>query len=199
MNKVDPSGRQFDLASVSVSLAINTSIEQYQVAFARAGSKAIVRSARIANHLISPGIKMQYLGLESMEKGAPGGEEMFSLGMELEQTGYRLLQSVIAGIYVETFNSAKAEFVVGPLKIELGMVSGSISLFGKKAEYGKEYADYADTLDKILESCDQQIKAIGGPNIDTDMEEGAKKMDEYLNKALDKISKGPSEWKSGGK
>ena len=193
VNFVDPTGGQFDLVSMSMSLSVNSTIEQYQVSFARAGFRGIQRTAKIVNHVINPGVKLQYLGLDMMMQGDNRGNDMFDLGIQLEQTGYTLLQSVIAGIAVETAEgAAKISFAIGPLKGELSLVKGSLAWKDTTlASYGIQ--DYNADLKKILDGIDKEIQGIeGGPKADPILDQGADDLQKYADKLLGKLDPGPT-------
>lgn len=199
VNYVDPSGRQFDLITLNVSLSINASIESYQGAFAKAGFKGIQRVTKISNHLIGPGVKLQEMGFAMILAGDNQGDQMVQLGMQLEQLGYTLTQSAIAGIYVDTFDSLKVGFslkipLIGEIKGELGLVKGSITQNKKKiGSYGIQ--DYDGDLKSVLDKYDKILEAVdNGPSADAKIDQAADDLVKGAEKILGKLAPGPTKY-----
>lgn len=189
---VDPTGQQFDLVTISVTLSINTTIDQYQISLARFGLQGIQQSTKIINDVINPGIQLQQIGLQMMIDGDNRGNDMFNLGVTLEQTGYSLLQSAISGIYVNTFNSAQATIAIGPLTIELSLVKGSATWTGSNGKkttlgtYGVQ--DYNGDLQKILANITTILNAIpDGPKGDPQLDQGADQLQKNGEDLLKKL------------
>ena len=196
VNYVDPTGRQFDLVSLSVSMAVNTSIESYQVAFATAGIKGIQRVERIANHILRPGIKLQEMGFDMIMRGDNRGDDLIELGMQMEQLSYTLLQSAIAGIYVDTFNTTLFSFslkipLIGEIKAELSIAKGNITWRKHKASYGVQ--DYDGDLEKIILYYATILKDVeDGPKAETKIDADTDTMVKIVNYALGKLNAGPT-------
>ena len=183
VNNVDPSGREF-LAEVMASLSVENVILQYQVALARSGLEGIIRMRRIVNDVINVGGKLQFIGLELMDKGDLRGEDVFNLGLEFEQLGWTLLQSTAAAIQLGAMEIKIDLYVV---QIQIGVLESKINL----APFGTSWklirglglpafhhaVDFDEKLEEVLKSVKKETADIAGleedPKLQAKLDEDA--------------------------
>ena len=190
VNNVDPSGREF-LAEVMASLSVENVILQYQVALARSGLEGIERMQKIVNDVINVGSKLQFIGLDLMDKGDPRGEDVFNLGLDFEQLGYTLLQSSAAAIQLGAME-IKIDLLV--VQIQIGVLESKINLapFGTSWKLIRGlrlpalhyFGDFDKKLEEVVESVKTETAHIAGMENDAKFQEQLDKDAEHTTTAL---------------
>ena len=162
INYVDPSG-EF-LVSISISLSISATLSNVQVSFAKAGVKAVVRTAVVGELLLRPALAIRSEGMLMVADGIPGGFAFYEFGSRWTANSFRLIGGFIADIYSDTFNDlytfeAEVEIEFGGFELEFGYGADGWEFELETPWFEIELPLEIDTpLDAILEYIDEDEK-----------------------------------------
>ena len=96
VNFVDPTGRQFSLVSVSISISISTNIRSI---YTTNLIKFFLKAAKIAECSLRPAYEMQSIGLLMIANNVPGGWELVEQSRKNIAEGFRAIGRAIGETY----------------------------------------------------------------------------------------------------
>lgn len=149
VNKTDPTGRQFDVVSISISFSIDSTIE---AAYTQELVKTFFDVVQIAYCCLEPATYLQGLALDAIAGDAPDyAFDMYELATDMVAKGYQMIAIRIAQTYrniVADLFHVEFDFKI-PLigyeikkKADLADILGIPDLSGKLKDLEKAFEDF---------------------------------------------------------
>ena len=169
-NRTDPSGRQFTLVDLTVTLTINASIESVQTIYAGQLLRTLFDVNKIAYCCIDPATKLQNIALDFISNGGPDWAfDLYNTASEAQAKGYQIIAKRVAQSYRDILESilsvdidVKIPLIDKEIKRQINLAdiaglpdfSNDLKAFNDKLnQYVHGWADLLTGADKVNE-CD---------------------------------------------
>jgi RHS repeat-associated protein len=192
---VDPTGRQGDLVSLSVSISVEASLASFQINFAQAGLRGVARTAKVVDAILRPAFILEDVSMNLIADDQAQGLDVYQMGRTLEATGYRAIGAVLLRIYAETAQSqlpkvkVKINSIFFDFEAEFQAFEGQYKFKGGGVGKQGGYGDFDAELDALIEQVHTFVETTGVDANTTDMQfsQGIKQITDLAIKVIGKI------------